>query len=49
MIYRIVHRSSGITAFSSTNRGMAVHWMAVNDTDEEGNTIGLYKLVKGDK
>jgi len=47
MIYRIVHRSSGITAFSSTSRGYALLWMQWNDTDENGDIIGLYKLVKG--
>lgn len=49
MIYRVVHRSSGITAFSSTSRGYAMLWMSWNDTDADGNTIGLYKLVKGAK
>ena len=46
MLYQVVHRSSGIPAFSTTSRGYAILWMEWNDTDAEGNTIGLYKLIK---
>ncbi len=46
MLYQVVHRSSGIPAFSTTSRSYAILWMEWNDTNEDGSSIGLYKLVK---
>lgn len=46
-MYQIVNKSSGIVAYSNTNRGQCMHWLLLNGFDEDGVDLGLYELRKG--
>lgn len=45
-MYKVINISSGIVAASFGNRADAQVWLEVNNFTEEGESLGLYKIVK---
>lgn len=45
-MYKVINISSGIVAVSFLNKGSAMNWLLANNYDDEGNELGLYKIVK---
>lgn len=45
-MYEVRFRTSGIVAVRFTNRAAAQAWVQRNDTDAEGNPIGMFTIVK---
>jgi hypothetical protein len=46
-MYKVINKSSGIVAYSCTERGQALYWYQCNNFDDEGNDLGLYQVIKG--
>lgn len=46
-MYLVINISTGIVAARFASRENAMHWAAMNNVDDEGNPLGLYKIVKG--
>jgi len=45
-MYKIIFISSGITAYSNTERGQCMHWLLCNNFDPDtGDCLNLFKLV----
>lgn len=45
-MYEVRFKSSGIVAVRFTSRGAAAAWVERNDTDAEGNPVGMFTIVK---
>jgi hypothetical protein len=55
MMYQVKFRTSGIVAFSSTDRGVCQHWLECNDyapetpyTDPDTGEVDPSRWVRGD-
>lgn len=46
IMYTVVNQSTGIVVVRFLNRADAVHWMEVNNVDEKGEPMMLYKIVR---
>ena len=45
-MWKVVFISSGITAYITSSKKYALQWLEDNNTDEEGNSLGLFQLQK---
>ncbi len=46
-MYLVINISTGIVAARFASRENANHWLTLNNFDDDGNSLGLYKIVKG--
>lgn len=46
-MWKVINKYSGIVAYSSSDRGQAHYWYMCNNFTEEGDDLGLYRLIKG--
>jgi hypothetical protein len=44
-MYAAVYKSTGIVAFRAIKRSMVEYWLECNEYTEDGEPLGLYKLV----
>ncbi len=45
-MYEVRFKSSGVVAVRFTTRGAAAAWVQRNDTDQDGNIVGMFTIVK---
>lgn len=45
-MWAVVNKSSGISAYSSSDRTQCAFWLLCNNFDEDGKDLGLYILRK---
>ena len=45
-MYAAIHKSSGIVAFRAIHRGAVMYWLECNEYNDEGEPLGLYKIVR---
>ena len=45
-MWKVINKSSGIVAYSNSDRGQCMHWYRMNNFTEDGEDLGLYQVVK---
>lgn len=46
-MWQVINKSSGIVAYSNSERGQAHYWWMCNNFTEDGDDLCLYQLVRG--
>ena len=45
-MWKVVFISSGITAYITSSKSYALQWLQDNNTDENGESLGLFQLQR---
>ena len=45
-MWKVVFISSGITAYITSSKAYALQWLEDNNTDENGESLGLFMLQR---
>ena len=45
-MWKVVFISSGITAYITSSKAYALQWLQDNNTDENGESLGLFQLQR---
>jgi hypothetical protein len=48
-MWLVVFRSTHVVAFRTTMKKFAEEWLQENDLDDEGRSLGLFKIIRGSK
>lgn len=45
-MWKVINKSSGIVAYSNSDRGQCMYWYRMNNFTEDGEDLGLYMVTK---
>ena len=45
-MWKVINKSSGIVAYSNSDRGQCMQWYRMNNFTEDGEDLGLYMVTK---